>query len=168
MGILCEVVAAAPPSANTLSTFHDFAPWLASQTQRHGLDTWGMFLHYLLTGSYRGGSPPLSFLYERGWGKVAPGVDGMDWSYDAPMVYSAEKTAEIASAFRWIGRDKARMKERCDIERMSRRQIYPFIDWTAEQASPRLFEDALEALDALRSFVTEAASRSDVLVVHYY
>ncbi len=168
MGILCEVVAAAPPSREVLSKVEHFAPWLESQTRRHFLDTWGMFLHYLLTGSYRGGRPPLSFLYERGWGKEAPGVGGVDWMYDAPMIYSAEKTSEIASKFRRIRRDEATMRERCDIESLSRRQIYPFVGWTADQAPPRLFEDALANLHTLRTFVTEAAERGDACIVRYY
>jgi len=111
-------------------------------------------LHYLLTGSVRGGEEPLCFL-KRGGRSV-----GRALGYERPRLLGTEFVRRLDDALRGISEDE--LWGRFDAARFTAAGIYPGI-W--DEPEDQLRDEYLEYFARLRDFVSRAAAREEELVV---
>jgi len=158
MGMICyvrkfaegdlDVLAGPPEQAYELFRRDDASNRLLSlEKSWHGL-------HYLLTGSARGGKEPLCFL-SRGGRSV-----GRALGYGRPRLLGEEFVRRLDAALHEISDDE--LWGRFDAARFAAEGIYPFI-W--DEPEDQLRDEYLDYFHRLKAFVSLAATRGGELLV---
>jgi hypothetical protein len=111
-------------------------------------------LHYLLTGSARGGKEPLCFL-NRGGRPV-----GRALGYGRPRLLGADFVRRLDAALRGVSDDT--LWGRFDPARFTAEGIYPFI-W--DEPEDQLRDEYLGYFHRLKGFVSRVAARGGELLV---
>jgi Domain of unknown function (DUF1877) len=111
-------------------------------------------LHYLLTGSARGGKEPLCFL-SRGGRSV-----GRDLGYGRPRLLGGEFVRRLDADLQGISDEE--LWRRFDAARFTAEGIYPFI-W--DEPEDQLRDEYVDYFHRLKGFVNRAAARGGELLV---
>src|SRR5688572_14645884 len=104
-------------------------------------------MHYLLTGSAEGGTPPLDFLLEGG--RI---VGDEDIGYGPARVFTAAETRSIAAAVAAIS-DKE-LRARYDPSAMDAADVYPSLIWVRD--GDEALDYVMEYIAILRGTLAEA------------
>ncbi|WP_028102033.1 YfbM family protein [Pseudoduganella violaceinigra] len=111
-------------------------------------------IHYLLTGTADGGSPPLSLAI------IGGDEFGPDMGYGPARFLTAAQVASITDALEGLSAES--LSARFDPQDMGRQQIYPDSIWVRDGAVG--LEYLLEYFEVLRTFYRDAASRGDAVI----
>jgi hypothetical protein len=115
-------------------------------------------LHFLLTGTDWGGTPPLNFI-------VAGGetIGDVDVGYGPARAFTPEQLAEISRALDALGSDA--LRQRFDPVRMLELDIYPGI-WDRDPADDDTLGYVLDYFEMLKPFLRKGAERGLGLIVY--
>ena len=104
-------------------------------------------MHYLLTGSAEGGTPPLDFLLEGG--RI---VGDEDVGYGPARVFTAEESRGIAAAVAAISDEE--LRARYDPSAMDAADVYPSLIWVRD--GDEALDYVMEYIAILRGTLAEA------------
>lgn len=114
-------------------------------------------IHYLLTGTASGGTPPLNALVSGG-----REIAAVEVGYGAPRTLTAAETRAFAIALNQLS--DAELRSRFAPAEMSRLEIYPDI-WGRDPAEDDTLGYLLEYVGKLREFLAAAAAQDLGLLV---
>jgi hypothetical protein len=115
-------------------------------------------LHFLLTGTAWGGTPPLNFI-------VAGGdtIGDVEVGYGPARAFTPEQLAEVSRALDAISSDT--LRQRFDPAKMTELDIYPSI-WDRDPADDDTLGYVIEYFEMLKPFLREGAERELGLIVY--
>lgn len=120
------------------------------------LDKFWHAIHFLLTGVAEGGPAPLNFLSSNG------NEIGDDVGYGPASKLHAAEVANLAAALEDLPVDV--LMDRFDPAALDAAEIYPHI-WNGMTEDDGTREYLAEAYDMMRTFILEAASKHEALLV---